>query len=192
MKTITQQMITPKVIIEEFLHEYYIVEAINECEVLDTFVYLVNNTQSEVVRWFYENIIMLPEDCHVNTMEHTERNVMDFSALKGPSKTMDTNLVTEIIYYKPLYNLSNFLEYTSKQTQSLFNNRALYTKLDEEDEEFEFLMEQFYEEFFKASTEVQMAFAEDVVCAMNLVEKGTYKLLPIEQTYLDNSEMHHG
>ncbi len=192
MKNKAPQMITPEVIVEEFIHEYYIVEAIAEGEVLDTFFYLTNDTRSEVVRWFYENIIMLPEDCYVNTMEHTERNVMQISLLKDGAKTIYPDPITEIAYYKPLYNLSNFLEYTSKETQSLFTNRALYTKIDDTNEVFEFLMEQFYEEFFKASKEVQRAFAEDVVCAMNLVEKGTYSLVPIEQIHLSNSEAQHG
>jgi len=192
MKNTIPEMITPEVIVEEFINEYYVVEAIAEFEVLDTFIYLANGTQSDVVRWFYEKIIMLPEGCYVNTIEHTERNVMHLSILKDGAKTIYPDPITEIAYYKPLYNLSNFLEYTSKKTQSLFINRALYTKIDDKDEEFEFLMEQFYEEFFKAPKEVQMAFAEDLICGMNLVEKGTHVLVPIEKTYLGNSEVYLG
>ena len=159
--------LTPSQVVEAFIEEYYLVEAIEAGDVIGSFFYDISDTQSQIIDWFHNNVLLLPEGFYVNTIEFTERRVMELTPLEIDGHTKYLDPITEIAYYKPLHNLEIFLNSCSKETQDFFSKKALYSKIDGEGNSFEFLFEDMYTDYLEASEEVQTAFAQDLISYMN-------------------------
>lgn len=148
-------------IIDMVYDECEIIDAIDAGEVNNVYMYNIDDSPNLLIKWFYKNVLELPKNYPVDTNYYTQREEVKTPVLdKMEGIVIPSFTVSRLIYYRPLCNLEKFLENAPKELDNLFKNQELYSKLDEEDCYFQFLLEKFYENFCNSHYEVQIAFAK--------------------------------